>query len=75
MATQVTINDITGQTPYNIYVCQSDGTGCFYVTSTSSTPYVFNIPSPYDTSSSYMIKVIDGHNCVISGIQSVNPVC
>lgn len=71
MATQVTINNITGQTPFNIYVCQSDGTGCFYITSISSTPYIFDIPSSYDTSSSYMVKVIDGNNCVISDVQPV----
>jgi hypothetical protein len=49
MALQVTINDITGQTPFDIYICQSDGTGCFYMATISTTPYVFDIPPPYDT--------------------------
>jgi hypothetical protein len=71
MAVQVTINSITGQSPYEIYICQSDGSGCFYVTTITTTPYVFDIPSPYDTSSSYMLKVVDAFNCVITGIQNV----
>ena len=71
MAVQVTINSITGQSPYEIYICQSDGSGCFYVTTITTTPYVFDIPSPYDTSSSYMLKVVDAFNCTITGIESV----
>ena len=74
MAVQVTINDISGQTPYDIYVCQVDGSGCFYISTItdSSFPYVFDIPVPYDTSANYMIKAIDSNNCVISGTSSVN---
>ena len=69
MAVQVTINDISGATPYNIYICQNTGTGCFYISTItdSDLPYMFNIPQPYDTSSSYMLKVIDSNNCIISG--------
>jgi len=74
MAVQVTINDISGQTPYDIYVCQVDGTGCFYISTitNSSFPYTFDIPAPNDTSANYMIKAIDANNCVISGASSVN---
>jgi hypothetical protein len=47
MGVQVTINNITGQTPYDIYVCQVDGSGCFYISTIGPTfPYVFDIPSP-----------------------------
>lgn len=71
MALQVTINNITGVTPFDIYICQSDGTGCFYMSTISSTPYVFDIPAPYDTSIEYMLKVVDRNGCVITGIESV----
>ncbi len=55
MAIQVTINGITGQSPYDIYICQSNGTGCFYISTTSVvTPYVFDIPAPYNNSFAYM---------------------
>lgn len=71
MAIQVTINSITGQSPFDIYICQSNGTGCFYISTITSTPYVFDIPSPYDTSSSYQLKVVDANNCTINGVENV----
>jgi len=67
MAVQVTINGITGQSPYDVYICQSNGTGCFYISTTSVIPYVFDIPEPYNNSAAYMLKVIDSNNCIISG--------
>jgi hypothetical protein len=67
MALQVTINSITGQSPYDVYICQTGGTGCYYMTTISSAPYNFDIPAPYDTSSSYMLKLIDSNGCIISG--------
>ena len=73
MITQVTITSITGQTPYDIYICQSGGTGCFYMATTSTVPYIFDIPAPYDTSIEYMLKVVDRNGCVITGIESVVP--
>jgi len=71
MAVKVTISSITGQSPYNVFVCQPDGSSCFYITTISSTSYVFDIPSPYNTSPSYMLKVIDNDNCIISGVTTV----
>jgi hypothetical protein len=71
MAIQVTINNIVGQPPYDIYICQTGGTSCFYMTTINSTPYSFDIPAPYNTSSAYMLKVIDGIGCITTGIESV----
>lgn len=73
MTIQVSIYTITGQSPYDIYICQTGGTGCFYMATTSSTPYVFDIPAPYNTSDAYMLKIIDDNGCVITGISSVEP--
>lgn len=73
MAVKVTISGITGVTPYDIYICQSGGTGCFYISTITDAqvPYEFDIPAPYDTSNSYMLKLLDNNNCIISGITSV----
>jgi len=71
MITEVTITNITGQTPYDVYICQSDGTGCIYIARISSVPYTFNIPKPYDVYDSYMLKIIDNINCVTTGVKSV----
>jgi outer membrane biosynthesis protein TonB len=75
MAIQVTINSITGQSPYDIYICQSGGTGCFYIATISSLPYSFDIPYPYNTSSAYTLKIIDNNQCVITGDQYVGQTC
>ena len=71
MAVQVTINNITGTSPFDIYICQSNGSGCFYIATISSLPYVFDIPEPYNTATSYMLKVVDINNCVVTGIENV----
>lgn len=71
MGVQVNINAITGQSPYDVYICQPDGTSCFYISTITALPYTFNIPSPYDISDEYMLKVIDNNNCVISGTSTV----
>lgn len=72
MAIQVTISGITGQSPYDVYICQTGGTGCFYMTTITSAPYVFDIPAPYNTSSEYMLKLIDDNGCIISGNTQVS---
>ncbi len=71
MAIQVTIESIAGQSPFDIYICQANGTGCFYISTITSTPYIFDIPEPYDSSTTYQLKVIDGNKCVITGVESV----
>ena len=71
MAIQVTISSITGQSTYDIYICQTCGTSCFYMTTISYVPYIFDIPAPYNTSDAYMLKVIDSIGCVITGIEPV----
>jgi len=72
MAVQVTISSVTGQSPYDVYVCQTNGSACFYITTISSTPYIFDIPVPYNNLSAYMLKLIDGNNCIISGTTTVS---
>jgi len=73
MGLTITIDGITGQSPYNVYVCQSDGTGCFFINQITSgeIPYTFNIPSPYDQSTEYMVKIVDGLGCVFTSTESL----
>lgn len=71
MPVQVTISSVTGLTPYDIFICQSDGTNCFFISTQSVFPYSFNIPAPNDTWTSYMLKLVDTNNCIISGITSI----
>jgi hypothetical protein len=41
------------------------------MTTITSLPYTFDIPSPYNNASSYLLKIIDNNGCIISGIQDV----
>ena len=76
MAVRVNINGITGGTePYNVYVCQPNNTSCFYISTIMDSdlnPYEFDIPAPYNNLSAYMLKLIDGNNCIISGTTTVS---
>lgn len=69
MAIQVVISGLTGTSPYDVYICQNDGTSCFYIDriNSSNIPYTFDIPEPYNNSSSYLLKVIDNNNCILTG--------
>jgi hypothetical protein len=73
MAVQVNINDITGSTPYQVFICQTGNTGCFFVSEITDNdlPYVFDIPAPYNNSDSYLLKIIDNFGCIISGQTTV----
>ena len=71
MALTITITSVTGSTPYQVYLCQGDGTGCIYVTQTSTIPYTFVIPPPVDTATSYMVKIVDAAGCIITSTQSL----
>lgn len=71
MAALVNILSITGQSPYDIYVCDVNGNNCFYVDRITETTYEFYIPSPNDKYNTYLLKLVDGNNVVISGITSV----
>jgi hypothetical protein len=69
MTIQVTISSIVGTSPYNLYVCQEDGSNCFYIDRITSEqlPYTFDIPAPYNNSESYMFKVVDDYGSVSTG--------
>lgn len=68
MGIQVTVNDITGTTPFDIYVCDSLQTTCIYISQITSAeiPYNFIIPQPFDTQSEYILKVVDYYDCIIT---------
>jgi hypothetical protein len=75
MAVQVTLYSLSGTSPFDVYICQFNLTGCFYIDTITNgdIPYTFNVPAPYDTAESYCVKVVDNQGCVISGCSVVNP--
>jgi hypothetical protein len=73
MSTQVTINSLTGTSPYDVYVCDSNVLNCVYIATISSTPYVFNVPPPLDAQSEICVKVIDINGCEIIQCGAITP--
>ena len=73
MSTQVTINSLTGTSPYDVYVCDSNVLNCVYIATISSTPYVFNVPPPLDAQSEICVKVVDINGCEIIQCGAITP--
>jgi hypothetical protein len=71
MSALVNILSITGQSPYDVYVCDINGENCFYIDRIDVANYEFYIPSPNDKYNAYMLKIIDSNNSIISGITYV----
>ena len=62
MPTNITINNITGTTPFDIYICDDPITTCVYVDTITTLPYMFSVPIILDGQLSYNLKVIDELN-------------
>ena len=66
MAHQVEITGITGGTgPFNIEVCDLTNTYCTNITSSIFVPptLTFIVPSPFDSTTPILVKVIDSNGC------------
>ena len=66
----VTINDISGTTPYNIYLCDNPVTLCVYIDTISTLPYSFEIPTLLTSQDDYTLKVEDDNGCINQSIIS-----
>jgi hypothetical protein len=65
MPTNILINDISGATPFNVYLCDQLNVTCIYIDTvpSSSLPYTFQVPSILESQTAYNIKVIDNNGC------------
>jgi hypothetical protein len=61
----VQINSLSGTAPFDLYVCDQTISYCFFVASISGSPYTFNVPSPLDSTTPIILKVIDANNCEV----------
>lgn len=70
MPVDITISSITGQSPFNIFICDSGATTCIYVNtiSISDIPYKFEVPVVYENMSSFNVRAVDANNCQINEI-------
>ncbi len=64
MPTNITINNITGTTPFNIYLCDNLSTVCVYIDTISTFPYSFDVPTIMDSQNEFNLKIVDNNGCV-----------
>jgi len=65
MPKSVTINYISGTSPFDIYICNDPISTCVYIDTITTTPYTFTIPSLLESLSSYNLKIVDDNNCQV----------
>jgi hypothetical protein len=64
MPKTITINDITGSEPFNVYLCDNPITVCVYVDTISTLPYTFQIPTILESQDDFNLKVEDNNGCI-----------
>ena len=62
MPINVEIESVTGNTPVNIYVCDSGGSSCTYIATVAVFPFQFEVDDTYATAD-FTIKIIDSADC------------
>jgi len=83
MAKQYQINNLQGNEPYNIYVCNTcdtpSNTYCEYVVTlnNSDLPYIIDLPNTFENASEYCFVSIDSQDCLscdcVNTTQGVSP--
>ena len=68
MPIDITISNITGTTPFDVYICDTGNTPCIYVSTINSgdLPYTFNVPLIFQNLPGYNVRVIDDIDCIIN---------
>ena len=70
MPIDITINNISGHTPFDVYVCNTGQTYCVYSATITSgdLPYTFEVPIPFLNSEGVNLRIIDDNDCQINEI-------
>jgi hypothetical protein len=63
MPTEVVINGLTGQSPFNIYLCDNPVSNCVYINTITGGTYTFEVPDIFDGQTSFNLRVINGVGC------------
>ena len=68
MPTQITLNGLSGASPFDVYTCDTGFTTCIYIATINSgdIPYVFDLPSVFYGMASFEVKVVDDNDCVVT---------
>lgn len=73
MAQQITITNITGAAPYDVYLCDNTYGGCIYIDTIFGfdIPYSFLVPTAFSALTQFGVKVVDYNKCIIEELISV----
>ena len=74
MPTLVTVSNINASAPYEIYICPSGSSACYYVDviGTAQLPYNFTVPIPLQNNLGFCVRVVDSDGCIITDCFTVN---
>jgi hypothetical protein len=65
MPTSITINNVSGSSPFDVYLCNDPISTCVYIDTITTTPFTFTVPTILETLSSFNLKVVDDNNCQV----------
>lgn len=67
MATEITITDLGGSSPFDVYTCDTGYTTCVYVSTINSSqlPYQFDLPFIQEGMNPIGLRVVDNTGCVV----------
>lgn len=71
MPIDITINNISGSSPYDIYLCDNPVTSCIYIGTITSVPYQFSVPNLMINFTSFNLRMIDNNGCITN--QTLTP--
>lgn len=73
MSKQITITNLNGSEPYNIYLCDNTYNNCIYMTTINDVdiPYSFLIPGVFESFTEVGVKAIDNNNCQIKNTVNI----
>ena len=64
MPIDITINNISGASPYNVYLCDNPISICIYINTITTTPYLFEVPSIMNKDTDFNLKIVDNNGCI-----------
>lgn len=66
MPVSIVINDLSGSSPFNVYLCDNTSTTCVYIDRISSSPYEFEVPTLFVKLPDVNLRIVDSSGCEIT---------
>lgn len=63
MSLQVTVDGLSGASPFNIWICDNPEVTCIYVDTVTGATFTFDVPQALIFQDDFTIKSIDNNNC------------